>query len=502
MNNPAESNTSKALKGMSSQTLVTFLAAFVEIASFSIMSRLLTKEDFGYYAAVTAIVAIFKSLSETGIGSAIIQRKNPDSRYINNAFTVSLCFGIFLMALLCILAHPIAVMVVDETMTVPLIIMSVTLLCQCLKSVNQSLIIRRLEFLKAGTINLVAETVTVIVAIILAANGFGYYASITKVVLSSVLSLIISYFFINTKLALQFDIKTFKTIFNFSGWLMFSAVIRNLSQQADKLLMSRLLSVKDLGAYNRPKDFVFNISSHACGIFDTALFPILSDLQDDKRGLINGYRKSLYLLNLLGILISLSFVVNSELIIRIFFGEQWMSLNMLTKILSLYVMLNANGRLTDCYIRSLGLTKQQFFFRCLQLALTFLGLFISYRRGTVGVGVSVIVVNLIMVIIKMIFISSKIDFTFQKAIEVVLDSWRFLLYALPIGIALIIFTPNTWIGHVVTAAIWGLTVAVIFLFFPKLQGSLYQKEFYARVISIIQEVLKRLHIVKQGNESV
>ena len=179
-----------------------------------------------------------------------------------------------------------------------------------------------------------------------------------------------------------------------------------------------------------------------------------------------------------------------------------MSLNMLTKILSLYVMLNANGRLTDCYIRSLGLTKQQFFFRCLQLALTFLGLFISYRRGTVGVGVSVIVVNLIMVIIKMIFISSKIDFTFQKAIEVVLDSWRFLLYALPIGIALIIFAPNTWIGNVVTAAIWGLTLAVIFLFFPKLQGSLYQKEVYARVISIIQEVLKRLHIVKQGNESV
>ena len=129
MSSSKESNTSKALKGMSSQTLVTIMIAVVELVSFSIMSRLLTKEDFGYYAAVTAILAVFKSLSETGIGSAIIQRKNPDARYINNSFTISLFFGLFLMAFLCALARPIAVMVVDETLTIPLLIMSVTLLC-------------------------------------------------------------------------------------------------------------------------------------------------------------------------------------------------------------------------------------------------------------------------------------------------------------------------------------------------------------------------------------
>ena len=92
-----ESNTSKAVKGMSSQTLVTVLTGVVEVVSFSIMSRLLTKEDFGYYAAISAVLAIFKSLSETGIGSAIIQRKKPDSKFINNAFTINLFFGLFLL---------------------------------------------------------------------------------------------------------------------------------------------------------------------------------------------------------------------------------------------------------------------------------------------------------------------------------------------------------------------------------------------------------------------
>ena len=497
MANSKESNTSKALKGMSSQTLVTILTAVVELVSFSIMSRLLTKEDFGYYAAVTAILAIFKSLSETGIGSAIIQRKNPDARYINNSFTISLFFGLFLMALLCALARPIAVMVVDETLTVPLLIMSVTLLCHCLKSVNHSIMIRRLEFLKVGMINLVADVITVIVAVILAVYGWGYYAIITKVVLNAVLSLIISYFYINTKLSFQFDTKTFKTIFNFSVWLMLSSVVRNLSQQVDKLLMSRLLSVKALGEYNRPKDFVFNISSNICGIFDTALFPILSDIQDDKQKLINGYRKSLYLLNLIGMLVSFSFVVNSELIIRVFFGEQWMSLNLLTKILSLYVILNANGRLTDCYIRSLGLTKEQFWFRCMQLVLTFAGLFFAYRWGTVGIAISVIVVNLIMVLVKMFYISQKIDFTFGRALAIVFDSWRFLLLVLPVGVILLIFAPNTWSGNVLGLLIWGLVMLVVFVIFPKLQGSLYEKEIHGRILSTIRGFLRKTHMIKK-----
>ena len=75
----SESNTSKAVRGMSSQTLVTLILGIVEIVSFSIMSRLLSQSDFGYYAAISAITIVFTSFSETGIGSAIIQRKEISS---------------------------------------------------------------------------------------------------------------------------------------------------------------------------------------------------------------------------------------------------------------------------------------------------------------------------------------------------------------------------------------------------------------------------------------
>ena len=66
MSKNIDSNTNKALKGMSSQTFVTILLGLVDVVSFSIMSRLLTQQDFGYYAALSAILMIFNSFAETG----------------------------------------------------------------------------------------------------------------------------------------------------------------------------------------------------------------------------------------------------------------------------------------------------------------------------------------------------------------------------------------------------------------------------------------------------
>ena len=60
-------NTRKVIKGVSSQTIVTIVLGIVEIVSFSIMSRLLSQKDFGYYVAIVAVATIFQSLADNGV---------------------------------------------------------------------------------------------------------------------------------------------------------------------------------------------------------------------------------------------------------------------------------------------------------------------------------------------------------------------------------------------------------------------------------------------------
>ena len=404
---------------MSSQTIVTIVLGVVEIVSFSIMSRLLTQEDFGYYAAITAITAVFASFSETGIGSAIVQQKELTKRYVNNAFTISLLFGGFISLLLFVLAGPLARSVADETMKTPLMLISVTLLLNCLASVNISIIQRKLQFLRIGVIKLIALVVTTIVAIYLAYKGYGYYAILTKAVLSSILTFLLSLFLCKTRFGLALDRRTFKKIFSFSGWLMASVLFRNLAHRVDRLLMPRLLSVSALGAYNRPQEFIGQVSDKISGIFDVALFPVLSGIQDNPIALNSSFRRSMYVMNMFAMLVSLAFMFNSDLLIRIFFGEQWLHLRPVMFVISFSILMNFDGRLADCYLRSLALTKQQFFFRVFETVLNIVGILVGYRWDILGVAIVMIVTNTIAKIVKIFYIGNKVDAKPMKIVSFV-----------------------------------------------------------------------------------
>lgn len=485
-----ESNTSKAIKGMSSQTLVTIVLGVVEIVAFSIMSRLLTQEDFGYYAAITAVTVVFASFSETGIGAAIIQRKEINQRYIDNAFTLSFIFGAIISLLLFALAIPLSDMVADRSMSVPLMLMSVTLLCNCLTSVNTSIMYRRMEFLRVGVINLIALVITTIVAVVLAIKGFGYYAILTKAILTSVVTLVISWIMAKTKYRFAFDKETFKSIFNFSGWLMASVFFRNLAQQLDRLLMSRLLSVQSLGAYNRPKDFISQITNKLGGIFDTALFPVLSQIQDNYVSMKNAYLRSVYLMNLATVVLALGFVFNGELIIRIFFGADWFSVLTVFQVLSVAIIFQFDGRLADCYLRSLGWTKQQFFFRVGEVTAKIVGLFVGYHWGIIGVAISVLLTDALMVGVKHFYIAKRINITLGDGISVLFKSMQVSLILMPLFIIAYLFLPHTIGGEISFLCIFIILLAVCFLLLPSTVGHVYKESIHPKLKNTLLTKLK------------
>ena len=484
-------NSSKVIKGMSSQTLVTIVLGVVDVVSFSIMSRLLTQEDFGYYAAITAITMVFASFSETGIGSALIQRKEIDQRFINNAFTLSLIFGLFLSLLLFCVAGPISVMVLDSTLKTPLRLMSITLLCHCLISVNISLMQRELKFLRVGLIHLISLVVTTIVAIVLAVKGFGYYAILAKAILSSLLTLVLSYALLKMRFGFNLDKKTFKSIFGFSGWLMASVFFRNFAQQADRLLMGKLLSVSSLGAYNRPKEFINQVANKVGGIFDSALFPVLSSVQDQEKSIINAYEKSLYYMCLFGSFLSLLMFFNSNLIIRIFFGTEWLTVSTTFRILSIVILFWFLSRLADCFLRSLALTKKQFFFRIIETLINLVGVVVGSLYDINGIAIALLIGSLLILAMKNIFISRKIKYPIAATIKCVFSSCRFCIVFVPIMMVLDFIMPHTVIGDVANVIVFCVLSLILFMGFPGFIGDKYKSEIYTYVVSVVKKQIRK-----------
>ena len=264
-----------------------------------------------------------------------------------------------------------------------------------------------------------------------------------------------------------------KLIVGFAGWLTLSVIIRNLAHQADKLLMTKFLSVASLGAYNRPKEFITNITTKLNSIFDTVLFPVLSNIQDEKEKMKKSFDLSLYYLNVFSLILSLGFIFNGELIIRIFFGEQWLSLVDLFRILSLFMLLYTDGRLCDCYFRSIGIVKYQFYLRIFELFITVSFLFVSFRWDIIGVAVAILMVQFIMVITKLFIISKHLQHPLIRVFKTIFASWKCSIAVLPVMLLLVHLLPHTLIGNLLLLIGYATTILVIFLMFPSIVGQQY-----------------------------
>ncbi len=486
-----QSNAQKVLKGVSTQTLITVLIGVIEIVAFSIMSRLLTQQDFGYYAAITAVSSVFAAFADAGIGSAIVQRKVLDQKYIDNAFTLCLIFGLFGSSLLVAFSGPAAHYVTDESMQVPLMLVAITLLTGTLSSVNFSMMHRKLQFLRMGIIRISALLFTTIVSIILAAQGFGYYAIIAKVILYSIITLLVSYIAAHTRYHFAFDLKVYKEIFGFGGWLMASSFFKRVADQIDSLMMSSLFSVVTLGMYSRPKEFINNMTGRFCDIFDSSLFPVLSSIQDERDRLVTSYQTSLYYFNVAGGMITLAFLFNSELIIRIFMGDEWMNVNQLFIVLSLSGICLINSSLGDIFLRSLAYTKQQFFLRILQAVASIILILIAASWGVLAVAIAYLLAYILVILFKMNYISNKIKFGLMDALLIVVKSYKMFVIYLPAYILSMYFLPNTIEGNIIKLVIFGIIPVVVFILFPDLVGDKYKEDMHSKVLMFVRQKFLR-----------
>ena len=489
----ATSNSQKTLKGISSLTLVTIITGVVNLLYFSIISRFLSKEEFGLFAAITAVSSVFTNLSEAGIGSALIHKKDLNEEYKNTSFSLSIITGVAFTMLFLLLSGFISELIVGKEMKTPLRWISLTIFFSGMNSVFLGLMNRKLQFFKAGFISLVAIVISSFTAVLLAVHGFGIYAVIVKAIIGSALISIISLFCVKTSFRFTLRREYIGGILHYGGWLSLSVMIRTLADQVDRLMMSRLISVKALGAYNRPKEFVLGIGGQISGIFDTVLFPVLSSIQDEKERMHRAFIESQYHLNIFSMALSMLFICNAPLIIRVFFGEEWIDLSSVFQIVSITLIFGVNSRLGDCYYRSLGLVRQYSFIRVIELTLNVLAILIGYHWSIIGVAISYMLSTMIQTTIKLSYIAYRIGVPQFEMIANVGKGWRCGLFFIPLVFLSHYGLFDSWFGGFVIAALFVAITCVIFLFIPSLLGNKYKEIVFVKIISFIKN---KLHIIR------
>jgi PST family polysaccharide transporter len=325
-------------------------------------------------------------------------------------------------------------------------------------------------------------------SVALAIKGFGLYAMIAYSTFGPFLTMALLYTTSAKVPKLCIQKKYISGIFSFGGWLTLSVICNKIATYIDRLVLPKMTSVETLGAYTRPASFTNNLTGALTDVIDKVLFPMLSEIQDDRQAAINVFYRATELLNSFSVILGCVLFFNAELIIQVFFGEEWLDLVPVLRVVSLTSVFFIDTQLVDCFFRSMNFVKTGFFIRLFALLWNLFCLYWGAKYGVLGIAISMAFANISVIILKMLVLNKKLGSSKRMMFAKWFSSWKVAITPVLFGLGyLFLFHETTIFTNVVFAFIFGLVIVVEFLFVPSLVGKDYSNTIYPLL-------LRKLHL--------
>lgn len=253
--------------------LVTFIVSIV-------LARLLAPEDYGTIALVTVFTTILQVFVDSGLGTALIQKKDADDLDFSSVFY----FNFFVCIVLYIgmfLAAPIIAGFYGDSSLIPIIrVISLTIVISGVKGIQQSYVSRNMLFKRFFFATLGGTIFSAFLGIGLAYAGFGVWAIVAQQLSNTAIDTLILWITVKWHPKKMFSWNRLKGLLSFGWKLLVSSLLDTVYNNLRNLIIGKFYSSADLAYYNQgdkfPKIIVTNINSS----IDSVLLPTLANEQE------------------------------------------------------------------------------------------------------------------------------------------------------------------------------------------------------------------------------
>ena len=216
-----------------------------------ILTRLLVPEYFGLMTVVNTLRIGIELFSDIGILQSIVNNKRGDDPvFLNTAWTLQTIRGAILWLFLLIVTFPISTFYNDQRLLwlIPIVGMSSMLDGFC--STSLYTLHRRLQLGKLIRFDLIMQVLTLATLIIWSLLSPGLYALAFGVIAGSIYKMVGSHWLIRGySNRFAWDRDAVIEILTFAKWMFVASAVMFLNDQADRLILAKLLSFRVLGVY-------------------------------------------------------------------------------------------------------------------------------------------------------------------------------------------------------------------------------------------------------------
>lgn len=314
----------QVVKGSAWALLERFSNQIILFVVSMVLARLLTPADYGTVALLSLFIVVATVLVDSGLGLALIQKKEASELDFNSIFYISLFFSAILYLILFFSAPYIADFYKEELLVPILRIEALTLFFSSLNTVQNAEIARNLLFNLSFKVSLVASIVSAVVGISLAYLGYGVWALVWSQVLSGFVSTISKWFIVKWRPKMLFSFSALKPLYEFGWKMLLVNLLDVVYRNTYGLLIGKFYTKDELSFVNKGQNQPNLVMNSIEGALARVALPTLSKFQEDKDRMIATMRKvivmsSFFVFPLMTILACTAYGQ-----IRLMYGEQWL----------------------------------------------------------------------------------------------------------------------------------------------------------------------------------
>ena len=297
--------------------LVTFVVSIV-------LARILAPEDYGQIALITVFMTILQVFVDSGLGTALIQKKDADDLDFSSVFYFNFVVCLILYTVMFITAPLIAGFYNDDSLTPIIRVISLTIVISGVKGIQQSYVSKNMLFKRFFFATLGGTIFSAFLGVALAYAGFGVWAIVAQQLSNTTIDTLILWLTVKWRPKKVFSWERLKGLLSFGWKILASSLLDTVYNNIRSLIIGKFYSASDLAFYNKGKQFpnliVININSS----IDSVLLPSMSQEQDNRSRVKTMTRKAIRTSSYIMWPLMFGLAIVAEPLVSLIFTDKWL----------------------------------------------------------------------------------------------------------------------------------------------------------------------------------
>lgn len=316
--------TSTVVRGASLAAAGYLVAQALNLGFYVALARLLEPSDFGEFAAATVLIGFTLLLTESGLASAVIQRRDRVEEAASTAAVATIFSGIG-FSLLALATAPLVGAFFDSSTVTALAAASAgTIFLRTASSIPDALLQRRFSFLRRLVIEPAQVVGFGVASVIAASQGMGPWSLVIGQYAGFALDVVLGWILVRWRPRWsQVSFGMWRELVGYGRHVLVATTVLHAGEQASTLIVGRALGTGPLGQFRYSLRLAATPFQVLLAGAAYVLFPAFSRIADQAKRLEAAFLRSLRWVAVLSFPAGLVFVPLGVPIAVVVFGEPW-----------------------------------------------------------------------------------------------------------------------------------------------------------------------------------